>query len=364
MTTKFRKEKYITQSKSELTNKWTFRVRIGKNAKSFAEKDYDDAASAFAYAKRYRDQVLANGIEMVTNGNKKSVKDVFEESYTLFPVRAETRRKLDGFFNKYINCKDKPISKVKSDDILLDLNAMIEVATDDTIQRVFSIWKKIIQTAIYKEYIIKDYTLLIKCPTSHKTPYFSVNKVTDRQTIIDMENFCEKHLKLSHDAFIVPLLIEFLYLTGCRICEALALTRKDISDVISISKEIGSDLSNKQVVRKCKTKLSVREIPITESIKEVLNKAMKYHKNEYIFSKEDGSFYDSTNLGDRIHRIGKKYGYDFNLYSIRHLFATDLTIAGVDDRTRMELMGHSNIKTNLGYARSNKELKENALNNR
>lgn len=91
-----------------------------------------------------------------------------------------------------------------------------------------------------------------------------------------------------------------------------------------------------------------------------------YTKVRYdtLFCESDGTFYNSTILGDRIHRIGKIKGYDFNMYSIRHLFATDLTFAGVDERTRIELMGHSNIKTTLGYARSNRGRKIDALNKR
>ena len=242
---------------------------------------------------------------------------------------------------------------------------MIEIATDNTITRVFSIWRKIIQTALYKEYITKDIALMIKPPKSHKMPHFKVNKVTDRETILKMEELCSAHMRSKHDKEIVPLLLEFLYLTGCRICEALALNRSDIKkDTICISKEIGSSLEDKMVIRMCKTELSVREIPLTGGIKEVIDKACSLHNNDTIFSAEDGSFYNSTILGDRIHRIGKKEGLDFNMYSIRHLFATDLTLNGVDERTRIELMGHSNIKTTLGYARSNRGRKLSALESR
>lgn len=361
MASKFKEQKYIDQI--QRSTGMTFRVRYKGKTKTFFEGDYGNARMAYEFAVKFRDRLVAGEAEIITT--KKTVKEVFEEHYEMFPVRSETRRKLDLTFNKYINCKNKNIGNVKAEDIILDLNRMIEIATDNTITRVFSIWRKIVQTALYKEYITKDITLMIKPPKSHKMPHFKVNKVTDRETILKMEELCSAHMRSKHDKEIVPLLLEFLYLTGCRICEALALNRNDIKkDTICISKEIGSSLEDKMVIRMCKTELSVREIPLTGGIKEVIDKACSLHNNDTIFSAEDGSFYNSTILGDRIHRIGKKEGLDFNMYSIRHLFATDLTLNGVDERTRIELMGHSNIKTTLGYARSNRGRKLSALESR
>ena len=95
---------------------------------------------------------------------KKTVKDVFEESYSLFPVRDETKRKLNIFFNKYIGCKEKPIEDVNTEDILIDLNNAAEFAMNNTIQKVFSIWKKIMKTAILYKYINEDYSKFIQLP--------------------------------------------------------------------------------------------------------------------------------------------------------------------------------------------------------
>lgn len=361
---RFRKERYIQQIQSKLTGKWSFRVRLNGMEKLFSETDYETSSNAFNQAKKYRDRILADGSVFIPQD--KTVRDVFEEQYDLFPVRVETKRKLDIFFNKYIKQKDKLISQVRANDILMDLNSMIEIATDDTIQRVLSIWKKIIHTALYREYITKDITLLIKQPTSHKNHSFKVNKVTDRQTIIEIENLCREAIIEPHDKLMIPLLLEFLYLSGCRICEALALTKDDITkDSISINKELGSSLTEKMVIRQCKTELSNRVIPLTDSLKDVLNQAKKISKSNYIFTDKDGNFYNSTNLGNRIHKIGKKNNLDFNMYSIRHLFATDIVRnKDIDQRTRMELMGHSNIGTTLDYARSSDELKIKALENR
>lgn len=365
MKTKFRNERYIQQIRSDRTGLWTFRVRLKGHDKTFYEKDYVDASLAFKKAKQYRDDVLSSGVIDKFIPKTITVDQVYQESYELFPVRVETRRKLENMYKNYISPKEKDIKDVKADDILKDLNAMIEVTTFDTIRRVLSIWRKIIHTAMYKDYIVKDVSMLIKAPKSHHAPFFTVNKVTDRDTILKMEDLLEKNISDPYDSKMYPLLLEWLYLTGMRICEALALTRDDIKkDHVLISKELGSSMDDWMVLRDCKTDLSHRKIPLTQDMKTVAKKACSLHNNDTIFSQPNGSFYNSKDVGDKMHKIGKSHGYDFNMYSIRHLFATDLTVNGVDERTRIELMGHSNIKTTLGYARSNDDLKIKALNGR
>lgn len=339
----------------------SYRVKLKGYNKTFNECDYLDPKIAYKKAIQYRDSILYGDINPYQN-KKITIDELYQQVFDVFPVRCETRRKLDIIYRKYITNKDMDIKDLKADDVLRDLNAMVEITTNDTIQRVFSIYRKIINVAIYKEYINKDVSVVIKCPKSHTNNKFKVNKVIDRQTLVQMETLVRKRFRSQYDKIVIPQLIEFLYLTGMRICEALALTKSDIKkDHIEIRKEIGSSMERRLVVRPCKTELSARDIPLTQEMKSCLKQVYEVNKNEIIFCDKDGNYYDSTILGDRLHKIGKSEGIDFNLYSIRHLVSTELTINGVDDRTRIEIFGHSNINTTLGYARSNSTLKKNAL---
>lgn len=353
------KQRYIEERKGK--KGISYRVKVNGYSKTFSEEDYLDPRLAFKKAVQYRDSILYGDINPYIE-KKISVDEVYKEVFDLFPVRIETRRKLDIYYTKYIKVKDKPIKDIKADDILIDLNNMVEITTNDTIQRVFSIWKKIIHTAIYKEYIYKDVTTIIKCPQSQYRAKFKVNKVIDRQILEQMETLARSHIKSLHDRQVYPLLMEFLYLTGMRICEALALTYDDIKkDHIEITKEIGSSKEERLVVRNCKTELSNREIPLTNEMKAIIKELKKIHNYDVLFCDENGNYYNSTAIGDKLHQLGKRNGLDFNLYAIRHLVSTELTLKNVDERTRIEIFGHSNIATTLGYARSNFDLKKDAL---
>jgi site-specific recombinase XerD len=49
-------------------------------------------------------------------------------------------------------------------------------------------------------------------------------------------------------------------------------------------------------------------------------------------------------LGDRLYQDGKKLGFRVCPYAVRHTFATDAIIRGVDLQTIATLMGHVDLK--------------------
>ena len=65
-----------------------------------------------------------------------------------------------------------------------------------------------------------------------------------------------------------------------------------------------------------------------------------------------------TYLGARIRNLG----IPFNMYQLRHTVSTNLITNNIDQRTIIEILGHEKIDMSIYYARSNEELKRNALN--
>lgn len=83
---------------------------------------------------------------------------------------------------------------------------------------------------------------------------------------------------------------------------------------------------------------------------------------DLVFPTYKGKAFNTSKVSEYLAKISKELGIDFRMYDLRHQFATDLTMNGVDDRTRMELMGHSQYSTTIGYARSNDDKKLEAIN--
>lgn len=71
--------------------------------------------------------------------------------------------------------------------------------------------------------------------------------------------------------------------------------------------------------------------------------ALKYPKGP-IFRTSIGTPFTRHSFGDRLYQYGEKLGFRVCPYAVRHTFATDAIIRGVDLQTIASLMGHSDLK--------------------
>lgn len=353
---KFRKEKYISQICQK--GVWSFRVRVNGNVKTFTQSNKLTPSMVFKMAISYRDKLLVE--EKVEKPI--TVQECFNQITDIYVIRVETLRKLTIYFNKYIHPKEKELSKITRYDIINDLNSMVSIASDDTIQRVLSIWKNIFGVGIAKEYIKSDLTLHIQCPKSHLKPTSKRNELTTINCIEDLNKAIQSSQMSHNDKIVIPLMLQTLFLTGMRPSECFALEKSDVdleNKTIMINKEVGSDLEDNWIIRQCKTKESNRVIPISDKLVPILEEALKT-KGDYLFPSNE-SYFNNT-IGDRLHKLAKKRGFDFHLYQCRHTFITTLFMNGVDLKTIQELVGQKINATTIGYVVSDDDKKKNAIN--
>ena len=325
MKPKYKKEKYIEQRQNGSNNTWVFRVRYKGNVKTFKEADYGEPSTAYIKAVAYRNELVANGYAPKSS-NRVSVRALFDESLEIELASKETRRKLQSLYNNYINL-DININDLTKEIIIRSLNNMVYECTNDTITRVLSIWRRIVRTALTKEYITKDITYGIKAPKSHARAKFTTAKEMDIEILKEVVKLVETHMRAYHDKKQIPLLLMFIYLTGCRPAEALALSVDDVKGkVINIDKSLGSTDKETNVVIACKNPNSVRKIPITDEVKEIVKDAIELSKNNILFCDRFGNYRNSTALGDSLYQLTRKRGINFNLYALRHQFSTDLLL--------------------------------------
>ena len=151
-------------------------------------------------------------------------------------------------------------------------------------------------------------------------------------------------------------LLEFLYSTGCRISEALALDILDIFDGNCFIKEI---------IVKGKGKKE-RVVFLTKKAEEVFLIYFQLRTNYC----NGGNIIEAPlfiNMrGTRLTRRGANYvlkqrkqqlnvNSSMSLHSFRHSFATDLLNEGADIRKIQELLGHSSVSTTQNYTHIVKE---------
>ena len=363
---RFKKEQYITQREGK--NGWTFQVYMRTDdmtiTRSFSEKDYVNARLAYETAVAFRDRMkyeIAN--RTVLRVQNCTVDDVFNDYIETSTDSCNTKDKHRKLYNKYVRTKGILIQELTKADIIADLNALTSVCSDDTISRVYYIYKNdIIQHALNNEYINRDLMAGLKKPES-RVMANKKSTVTDRGTVDEVERRLLSSKMNRYNARLIVFLIELLYYTGMRPAEAQALTRDDIKkDYIIINKQLGSTGDDRYVITKCKTPTSVRNVPIHPNLRLILDDLLEFARKDELFKKDDGHYLNSTYVGQVFRNILKGTDIEFNLYRLRHNMATTLVVNGTDTKTTMEILGHARYDMSLGYANSSDDLKSNAIN--
>ncbi len=103
-----------------------------------------------------------------------------------------------------------------------------------------------------------------------------------------------------------------------------------------------------------------REVPMNEQVKTALIRVMKHPESSYIFCNEQG---------EPIHDIRKSYSTalrksgitNFRFHDLRHTFASQLVMAGVDLNTVRELLGHKDMTMTLRYSHLAQSYKQRAV---
>lgn len=136
------------------------------------------------------------------------------------------------------------------------------------------------------------------------------------------------------------ILVIFLVNTGLRRQEAIRLTAADID-------------FKKKLLHIARTKSKrVRIIPLNETAFRAIESA-----GPELFSHLDMEM-ASRSFGKYVRRTGM---IGFRMHSLRHTFATNLISRGVDIYSVSRLLGHSDIRTSIIYAKSNTDLSKTAV---
>lgn len=206
--------------------------------------------------------------------------------------------------------------------------------------------------AIYN-YAFKFYD--INCNIPSKVGNFNNSyEIEDEINIWSFEEF-KKFISIINEP-IYKELFNFMYFTGCRLGECLALTFNDLNDnVININKTISKEYINgKRQITKPKTKKSIRKIHIDNLLKNELNNLRVYYNNINNYFQEDFYIFGGIKplAPSTIERKKNNYCKKANvkqikLHAFRHSHASLLLNNGIPISEISERLGHSNINTTL-----------------
>jgi integrase len=143
--------------------------------------------------------------------------------------------------------------------------------------------------------------------------------------------------------------------TGVRISEALGLTWDCVdfdNDIISIRNIIVESKGVPRFQDYTKTEDSLRDIPMSNKIKEILFK-IKNERSEYnilnlVFVSKMNKILYKVKIREILKRICKKIEIkEITPHVLRHTFATRMLETGVNIKVLSEILGHKNINITL-----------------
>ncbi|GAB6161947.1 site-specific integrase [Desulfothermus naphthae] len=175
-------------------------------------------------------------------------------------------------------------------------------------------------------------------------PYGKIKllKVPKRPPKFLKEQEIELILKSIDDQNFKELIICYLE-TGCRRQELLNLRKEDV------------DLQNGFIRVKGKGD-KIRLIPLTKTVKKILQKRLSTVKGEQLF------LYHPDTVTHKWIKLMRKLGLNYRLHDLRHTTASYLAIQGIPLKFIQELLGHSDITTTQIYAHLRPEDLQSALN--
>lgn len=161
--------------------------------------------------------------------------------------------------------------------------------------------------------------------------------------------------------------------TGIRIGELCALKKSNISfenKFIHIGETMqrvqieDSEQKTKVIATEPKSICSIRDIPITEALAELLKKfCSKMPDNAYILTGDNVRFIEPTVMRYHFSRQLKACGLEnVRFHTLRHSFATRCVETGIDIKTLSEILGHENVNITLNrYVHSSMNLKRESM---
>ncbi|MHB1680961.1 MAG: tyrosine-type recombinase/integrase [bacterium] len=274
------------------------------------------------------------------------------------PIKQITFAELSEKYLEYVNGRLKSYERLKSfvktlniyfinNKGLTDFTVLdIEIMQSDIIKKGLSVAYANRLTATFKVMFTKanDWQLIddIVLKTIRRVKMLK-GEVSRIRYLLDDEIDC---LISNCDSYLKPIVITALN-TGMRKSEIFYLTWNRV------------DLKNRVILLDITKNGERREIPINDTLLNTLSGIIRNIKTDYIF-------YNPKTLKpiDNVKRsfataLRKSHILDFRFHDLRHTFASQLVMKGVDLATVQKLLGHKTINMTLKYAHlSNIHLKD------
>ncbi|RNC98268.1 site-specific integrase [Lysinibacillus halotolerans] len=363
---------YRIRFKDFASGKWKEKSKRGFSTKKEAQLAANEEVLKFEYygfqedGKETLNEFIVKWFELYKRPNlKQSTVDLQERNIK------------NNILPRWGNYKLKEITRLEYKEWLTDLS---ERYSEGSIRRIHSIMSTAMHDAVHEFRILRENPItrmkIPKLAEEHKIKYFSVEEM-EKLICVAKEKVKKSKYRESSQHYT---LIYFLFHTGLRIGEALALTWDDINfehAQVSVDKTCRyKDKGKEVVITSTKTTSSERIIEIDIDTLEVLKEYKKnqqdmyskfnYYKkpeNDLIFHTPTGEYWRANVIREQFKVFCKRAGIpELSPHACRHSHAVHLLEAGADIKYISERLGHKSVETTYDtYTHITKKIERNAL---
>lgn len=292
--------------------------------------------------------------------SKASLYDLWKDWYELVILPSEKAKSTkDGYYfrGKMIEkiFSDIPAVQITHKEYQIRLNEYGEKVTKDHVSRLNADIKTVVKFSKRSGLVMNDFT------DGAKIFGLAGGDIEDKylHSISDYKGLLS-HLrsKFNYRESVMSYLLYFLFKTGFRVGEGMAVCWSDIDFENKTIKTYRRFSGDRQVFTPPKTKTSIREIPVDDKLLQVL-KDFKEEQSKVLFDREDLNKEDLV-FYDRRYRIPTNAGLnkylrvclselgigsqEMSATSGRHTYGSYLLAQGVDIWVVAKLMGHKDIQ--------------------
>jgi len=300
-------------------------------------------------------QAVGNNKKFSEAALAKKITEVNEGKF--LDVRREQKIKLEDFANEYLllhsklkksydtDCKivgllkkffgGKYLYEITSLDIEKFKSKRAQEVSPATVNRALAVLKSMFNRAIVWGRAERNPCRAVKLFKENNQRL----RFLEREEIDKLLANCCEHLK--------PIAIVALH-TGMRKSEILGLKWHDIDikrNIIHLS-----DTKNGEK----------REVPMNEVTQMTIIGVLKHSDSQYIFCNKDGQPYGDIKKSF-LTAVNKSGIVNFHFHDLRHTFASQLVMSGVDLNTVRELLGHKSLEMTLRYSHLSPDHKKRAV---
>lgn len=268
-------------------------------------------------------------------------------------TQIRVRREYNGHIRDALGAKK--IVDIERREVQLFQQELLSKVQPSTANNIFIVLQMILKSAVVDDIIVKSPAAGIKAlkVEDKKKASKTIHRALTREEQAQFMEEAKKSWLYEYMAF--------LLCTGVRMGEAAALTWQDIdyaNHVIHITKTTAKDMNNNWVITSPKSKTSIRDIPLNDTIKEILRKQREkmaiFNGNiidfsQTIFKGSYGAYVSNVNVNYEIQSVLKrleKKGIKierFTCHAFRDTFATRYIEEGGSAQVLKTILGHSSF---------------------